>query len=413
MARVRFFAYAFFVLFGIYVLIEVNHLRAEAFAHRRQVTSLTASQADMFRQICAGQERLSRVLSTNTQDWRTAMAGVTLKTDSVLARAGDLKGDIKTLVRDTVTEIVHREIDPRAKAIAEAIDRSSTYTERLAKLEPQILATCRSDAHLKHLKQSIIYPTVQLRGKGTVGSGVIVWSGPRAIRHDSSAHATYLLTAYHVITEVASKDRRDLVEDVRLMGSDDRLGDTRYRAQVITFDRPRDIALLVLEMDARASFVATFASPADTAHIEVFEPAYAVGCPLGNMPLPTAGEISTKHKVVEDQVFWMLSAPTFFGNSGGGIFRAQDGKLIGISSMVYTYGRTNPVVVPHLGLFVPSPTICEWLDEEGYGFIHDATKKPPADVAAFKLQDAPPAAGRETAAMGDAAVSATADAREE
>jgi S1-C subfamily serine protease len=413
MARIRFFAYAFFVLFGMYVLIEVNHLRAEASAHRRLVTALATSQADMLRQISTGQERLSHVLSTNAQDWRTAMAGVSMKTDSVLARAGDLKGDIRTLVHDTVTEIVHREIDPRTKAIAEAIDRSSTYTARLAKLEPQMLASCRSDAHLKRLKQSMIYPTVQLRGKGTVGSGVIVWSGLIGRKGDASTHGTYVLTAYHVITEVTTKDRPDLVEDVRLMGVDDRLGDMKHQAQVITFDRRRDIALLSLELDERAPYVATFASPEDTAHIEVFEPAYAVGCPLGNMPLPTAGEISTKYKLVEDQVFWMLSAPTFFGNSGGGIFRAQDGKLIGISSMVYTYGRSNPVVVPHLGLFVPSPTICEWLDEEGYAFVHDSTKKPPADIVAFMRNGARSAAEREDRGVDDASVSATADARKE
>jgi hypothetical protein len=73
--------------------------------------------------------------------------------------------------------------------------------------------------------------------------------------------------------------------------------------------------------------------------------------------------------VVSGQVFWMLNAPTFFGNSGGGVFQAESYRLIGISSMIYTYGKAQPAVVPHLGLFVPLSTIDEWLELEGYGFL--------------------------------------------
>lgn len=399
MARVRFLAHAFFVLFGLYVLIEVNHLRTESRAHRRQVSAFAGSQTTMLREISAGQERLSHTLRANAHDWHTAVAGVRLEAESALARAGDLKGDIRALVRDTVTEIVHRELDPRTKAIAEAIDRSSTYTERLARLEPQILASCRPDAGRAHLREAMIYPTVQLRGKGTVGSGVIVWSG--IIGHEGArpVYGTYALTAHHVVTEVAAPDRRDVIEDVRLMGADDRLADARHEAHVVTFDRRRDLALLALAIDEPARYVAAFAAPAEVARIQIFDPAYAVGCPLGNLPLPTAGEISTKHKVVEDQVLWMLNAPTFFGNSGGGIFRAADGKLIGISSMVYTYGRANPVVVPHLGLFVPVTTVCDWLNQEGYAFLYDARKKPPVELLALAR-----AARRAAAPEGDAAL---------
>jgi hypothetical protein len=81
------------------------------------------------------------------------------------------------------------------------------------------------------------------------------------------------------------------------------------------------------------------------------------------------GEVSTKSKVVGDQVFWMLNAPTFFGNSGGGIYLGSTCQLIGISSMIYTYGKASPAVVPHMGLFVPLETLYDWLDTKGYSFI--------------------------------------------
>ncbi|HNR98674.1 MAG TPA: serine protease [Planctomycetota bacterium] len=413
MARVRFLAYAFFVLFGLYVLIEVNHLRSESRVHRCQVSAFADSQRSMLREISSGQERLAQTLRAGAHDWRAAAACVRLEAESALARAGDLKGDLQTLVRDTVTEIVHRELAPRTKAMAEAIDRSSSYTERLAKLEPQILASCRPEADRARLREAMLYPTVQLRGKGTVGSGVIVWSGIIGRHDDRPVYGTYALTAHHVVTEVAAPDRRDVIEDVRLMGADDRLTEARREAYVVAFDRRRDLALLALAIDEPARYVAAFAAPAEVARIQIFDPAYAVGCPLGNLPLPTAGEISTKHKVVDDQVLWMLNAPTFFGNSGGGIFRAGDGKLIGIASMVYTYGRANPVVVPHLGLFVPLTTVCEWLNEEGYAFLYDARKQPPAELLA-RARTARRAAPREgDAALTEARPRATSGGRKE
>jgi hypothetical protein len=72
----------------------------------------------------------------------------------------------------------------------------------------------------------------------------------------------------------------------------------------------------------------------------------------------------------------MLSAPTFFGNSGGGVYLAENCLLIGVSSMIYTYGRTHPAVVPHMGLFVPLQEIYTWFDAEGYSFVHKRSPIP-------------------------------------
>ena len=41
--------------------------------------------------------------------------------------------------------------------------------------------------------------------------------------------------------------------------------------------------------------------------------------------------------------------------------------------MIYTYGKRQPMVVPHMGLFVPLETVRSWLETEGYGhFFADA-----------------------------------------
>jgi S1-C subfamily serine protease len=144
-----------------------------------------------------------------------------------------------------------------------------------------------------------------------------------------------------------------------------------FSAKLVLFDCRRDIALLRLNSSRQFKQVAALTTLKELSSVDIFTKAYAVGCPLGNRPLPTLGEISSKKKIVGDQVFWMLSAPTYFGNSGGGVYLADNCRLIGVSSMIYTYGKINPTVVPHMGLFVPLETVYRWLDSEGYSFLHE------------------------------------------
>ncbi|MBI4602920.1 MAG: trypsin-like peptidase domain-containing protein [Planctomycetes bacterium] len=259
-----------------------------------------------------------------------------------------------------------------------AFERSRRDLEaRAAGLERLQTATERDPLDMK---RRMVYPTVQLKGNGTVGSGVIVYSmaqpdlGPGM----EGVHATFVLTAYHVILEVLG-DRLSsgTIDEVQVISESRPESPATHSAKLVLFDRARDMALLRLNTTRRLEQVAELLPGKDLASLDVFSRAYAVGCPLGNRPLPTLGEISSKSKVVAGQVFWMLSAPTFFGNSGGGVYQAETFRLIGISSMIYTYGKTHPAVVPHLGLFVPLATIYRWLEEEGYSFLCARAPIPP------------------------------------
>lgn len=233
------------------------------------------------------------------------------------------------------------------------------------------------------MKRKMILTTVQLRGNGTVGSGVIVYSEPQPdiALGDDTPSTTFVLTAYHVVVEVLGERlERGLLDDVRVLLESEPDTTRTYSARLVLFDRTRDTALLRLNSTERFPNVATLKSRSELKDVDVFTRAYAVGCPLGNRPLPTLGEISSVSKRVGDQEFWMLSAPTFFGNSGGGVYLASTSELIGISSMIYTYGKTHPAVVPHLGLFVPLGEIYEWLDAEGYGFVYQHEPIPRAKL---------------------------------
>jgi len=227
------------------------------------------------------------------------------------------------------------------------------------------------------MKRRMIYPVVQLRGNGTVGSGVVVRSDPVG---EDGVSKTYILTAYHVVQEVMEPEaeRKDLVEDLRFLDPEtDRLAEVPHRAEVVSEHQEIDLALLRVDLSEPWPYVAELAERDEVARLQIFDPVYAVGCPLGNKPLPSVGEISSQEKLVSGTNFWMVNAPTFFGNSGGGIFHLPSGRLVGISSMIYTYGKRQPMVVPHMGLFVPLETVRGWLEQEGFGhFFADATPLP-------------------------------------
>jgi hypothetical protein len=111
---------------------------------------------------------------------------------------------------------------------------------------------------------------------------------------------------------------------------------------------------------------------------------YAVGCPLGNDPIPTFGEIADTHHVVDGGHYWMISAPTYIGNSGGGVFDADTHELLGIFTKIYTHGTLRPTVVPHMGLATPLPLVYDWLEQVGYAQLEPLNESGPKAAAAVR-----------------------------
>jgi hypothetical protein len=65
----------------------------------------------------------------------------------------------------------------------------------------------------------------------------------------------------------------------------------------------------------------------------------------------------------------MISAPTYIGNSGGGIFDAESHELLALFTKIYTHGTVRPMVVPHMGLATPLIAVYDWLDRVGYAAL--------------------------------------------
>lgn len=205
-------------------------------------------------------------------------------------------------------------------------------------------------------------PAVQLSGGGTVGSAVLL-----ASEQVDSGWRTQLLTAWHVVRDIRLGLGDDALIPVTIYSEDG--SSRREEARVLCRDATIDIALLELTTKGSKFPGVQLASRTALAEIKIFDDVYAVGCPLGNDPIPTHGKLSDTSHMVEGTLHWMISAPTYIGNSGGGIFHAETEELVGIFSKLYTHGSLRPTVVPHMGLAVPLFEVYDWLEGEGYASL--------------------------------------------
>lgn len=216
------------------------------------------------------------------------------------------------------------------------------------------------------LTRTMIAPTVQLNGDDTVGSGTLVFSGPNP---KSGQIESYVLTAHHVVRNILadtpSARANGVIVTIYLNGNERR----DVRADMLLNEPKIDAALLKLRSTDRFENLARVLQKRDARRVEVWNPIYAVGCPLGNDPVPSAGAISSLKNELNGSNYWMINAPTYFGNSGGGIYLADTCELVGVFSKIYTHGKGAPVVIPHMGLCTPITTVHEWLGTAKLGWI--------------------------------------------
>jgi len=215
---------------------------------------------------------------------------------------------------------------------------------------------------LDRLWSEVMGPVVQLAGEASVGSGVLLPSTPIAASGEPTFR-TLVLTAWHVVRDIQEDHGIDHPVPVTLY---DRIGAADViEAKVIAHDSGLDVCLLELETRGPIAAGAKLPDPDRMLRARVFEPIYAVGCPLGNDPIPSRGEVSDTSHMVDGRNYWMINAPTFIGNSGGGIFDAETHELLGIFSKIYNYGSVQQTIIPHMGLVTPMDAIYDWVAEEG------------------------------------------------
>ena len=276
-------------------------------------------------------------LSDEIQNLQTLRPG--LETDELLGRMDELDAEV---------------LD-RYCGLAQTIDANASLVEAtgrdLSELQDQLLPGSNL------LWERLLAPTVQLASPMTVGSGVLMPS-----RQNEPGR---ILTAWHVVRDILADSGNELSEvPLRIYRQD---GETlNASARLLAYENALDACLLELVGEHTDLVGTTLPTRAHLENMQVFDPVYAVGCPLGSDPVPSHGALSALDHWVDGQSYWMINAPTFIGNSGGGVFDARSLRLLGIVSKLYTHGARR-TVVPHMGLVTPLGDIYDWLERSDYG----------------------------------------------
>ncbi|HHI68509.1 MAG TPA: hypothetical protein ENJ97_04195 [Planctomycetes bacterium] len=246
-----------------------------------------------------------------------------------------------------------------AKNAALVADKIKEQEEALNRLKVSLLED------KEHLRKALLLPSVQLNGPDTVGSGTLVYSGPA---RKGPGYETFVFTSYHVVRDIFAdipEDKEKVVEVTVYLPE----GKKDFKADLVAQETRIDLAILKLRSKARIPYTASLATPEELKNLDVFTKVVAVGCPLGNDPIPTEGVVTDLQNRIGGANYWMINAPTYLGNSGGGVFLADSRHLVGVFSKIFTHGKFNPAVVPHMGLCTPLPDILKWLEKTPYSFL--------------------------------------------
>ncbi len=293
-----------------------------------------------------------------------------------LAQWDDVREEIGPEAVDVRVAELRTTLIAEYQALDEGVQRALEAAEAANAGVDQLAQSLERDK--ERMWRDLLGPTVQLMGEETVGSGVLL----RSEQIDGSTdYTTYVITAWHVIRDIQSTP--DSVNTPVPITIYARTGEIRSEtAHLLKYDAALDVALLKLNSTRAVECGAKLAPRERLDQVAVFENIYAVGCPLGNDPIPTFGEIADTHHSVDGQRYWMISAPTYIGNSGGGVFDATTHELLGIFTKIYTHGTLRPTVVPHMGLATPLPAVYDWLEQVGYAQLEPMNANGPKAASA-------------------------------
>ena len=339
-------------------------VREEALASEveRLIAELSSLRAEL--DAARGDDRVAELLDDRIAAVGTALGDALELLAMQEERIGQVGAQMTALQAASATEdrlsALERGVELRWNGLSQAMEATS-------KLAQEARARAERDVPTPAERwDRTLGPTVQLAGDTTVGSGVLLESRPLA----DGTFETLLLTCWHVVRDIQADGRGpDSLIPIAIYAPDG--SKLQRQARVIGANVDIDACLLRLDCTEAVPHGAWLPSRARLAHSNVYDAIVAVGCPLGNDPIPTLGNVSSMHHEVDGNRFWMISAPTYIGNSGGGIFGAADHQLLGLFSKIYTHGSIRPIIVPHMGLVTPLAEVYDWLEARGLARIEE------------------------------------------
>lgn len=243
------------------------------------------------------------------------------------------------------------------------------------------------DSELMRKHKDVLYPIVRVHAEGATGSGTVLYSGLIPGKEDQ--YETYVLTNNHVIEGAVKIEKRwnsllkrevqtDLLGEVGIevfnfeYGSWE-AGRTGYQAEIVAYAKEMDLALLRVKSIKKFDYVATlFPRGKEKEGLKMFMPLFAVGCGLGHPPLVTYGLLTGFNDIIDNFPYYLSSAPTIFGNSGGAVFLAETMEFVGVPSRIsVSFSGYSSSPITHMSFFIPITSVYKFIDANFYQFIYD------------------------------------------
>ena len=239
--------------------------------------------------------------------------------------------------------------------------------------------------------EQMFYPTVRVRTKKAGGSGTVVYS-----ENYKKEVYTYVITNHHVIADSVHVEKKwdpvlkrkvdkeildtVYVEFFRYNNYSHTVGSFAVEADIVAYSEVeggQDWALLrVRDKENKADWVANMFPLDDVENVHIFDDCFAVGASLGHPPVASNGMITYMDDEIEHFKYWMSSAPTIFGNSGGAVYRWSGNRkkyeYIGVPSRISIQPMGfSADAITHMGYFIPIDRVYKLLEDNDYQFIYD------------------------------------------
>lgn len=200
---------------------------------------------------------------------------------------------------------------------------------------------------------------------------------------------TYALTNFHVVEKnikygtawnpLLQRDQKTELRDVvqilypRIDDTYNIIGYSTVLADIVLYHKEQDIALL--KFRDKTQYPAIHWYSKDVAEsAPILSRLAAIGAALGQKPIVTEGLLNGKQIEIDNYEYWVSSAQSIFGNSGGGMFILKDDRwyFFGIPSRIAVQPMGfSAQAITHLGYFIPLHRIYEWLEDSCFQFLYD------------------------------------------
>lgn len=235
----------------------------------------------------------------------------------------------------------------------------------------------------EELHRQIHLPCVRVLARRSGGSGTVIYSE----KNEEGGFSTYVLTNHHVIADlitIVDKWNPILQREVK---TDERgtpqvhffeykwesraIGGQSLEADIVAYSREEDLALLKLRTDREVPAVAQLFPRKQVKTLKIGTPVFTVGAGLLEPPVMTTGHIAHFGREIEDREFWLNTAPSIYGNSGGALFHGETRELIGVPARIAVTGFFGMDAITHLSFAIPIDRVWQFFEDQRFRFIEN------------------------------------------